>query len=210
MEVAPTPPIQSQLGCGRNIDDIWDHIDDPPSPHESTCPDCQTARADLADLVTATRQLRTEDTHDLHANPQVIERILTIARSEIRRGRLLPLQPATASHPSDLNISEQAIATIIRRVGDANSTIQIRRCTVRTRHPDQQSSPAAQSSVAPVPDGQPLEKPKLHVGLRVSVDITTPILEQVDNLRAAIIYAVDHEVGMNISTIDIDVDDIND
>lgn len=102
---APVTPVTSlapstaaisgtRLGCGRDVDDVWDHIEQPPSAHERTCPYCTQARADLAGLAAATREMTAADRTDpsLHVSDRMMADVLAIVRTEVRRGRTIPLQ----------------------------------------------------------------------------------------------------------------------
>lgn len=190
----------TQLGCGRSIDGVWDNIGHRPDPHEATCPFCQAARADLAGLADATHQLRHDDAHnpDLQAGPDVVNRIMAIARSEVRRGRRLPLHHPGPDQVSELTVSEQAVTAAIRRVGDRTRAVQIRRCALK---------------VVPSADAArfPARSPSaVTVSLKVSVSVAASIPRLVADLRAAITEAVDQEVGMDVRTIDVAVEDVFD
>ncbi|RYD47250.1 MAG: hypothetical protein EOP83_28330, partial [Verrucomicrobiaceae bacterium] len=65
----------TQLGCGRDIDQVWDHLDQAPAAHERTCRYCQAARADLANLAQATQTLRVHHATnpDLEPSPGVLD-----------------------------------------------------------------------------------------------------------------------------------------
>lgn len=210
-----------QLGCGRSIDDVWDNINNPPSRHELNCAYCETARSDLAGLAQATRELRAEEDKDtdLQASPATIDRILSIARSEVRRGRRLPLHQPGPDHVSELTVSEQAVSVVIRRVGDQTAGVQIRRCTVQLV-----SAEAGQPDIAAAPHTQTMASTILEpevsrlavstasdvrVSLRVSVDATASIPSVVNDLRTAIIDVVDREVGIKVQTIHVAVEDVH-
>lgn len=230
MEVTPS---STRLGCGRDIDDVWENVPNAPTPHEVTCPDCQAARADLAGLAAATKDLHHDDTVDteLQTSPQVIDRILTVARAEVRRGRRLPLRRPGPDQTSDLTVSEQAVATMIRRVGDQSPAIQIRRCAITlitdepsTPQPGDESSPTfvrtdadphddelaqVASAVTPV-DQRPGPAANVRVALRVSVGSAVSIVGLVDALRMMIIDAIHRDVGMNVVGVDVAVEDLHD
>lgn len=219
MEVTPS---STQLGCGRDIDDVWENVSNAPSPHEVTCPDCQSARGNLASLVTATEELRRDDITDtdLQTSPQVIDRVLNIARAEVRRGRRLPLRQADPDQTSDLTVSEQAVATVIRRVGDQSTGIQIRRCSI-TLITQEPSAPQQRYSKPPLvvstqdasPDGAVVGQApaaKVRVALRISIGHPVAIVGQVEALRMNIIDVVNQEIGMNVVGVDVAVEDIHD
>ncbi len=208
-----------QLGCGRSMDDVWDHIETPPDQHELTCPFCRAARADLAALARATRQLRHDEINDdsLQTSPATLDRILTIARTEVRRGRRLPLTPPGPARSSDLTVSEQAVATVIRRAGDRLPDVQIRRCAVELTPADgaaaSPSTPGAEVEAAARRATSTTLSPgrvRIGVSLRVSVGSATAIPETMDALRRTISASVDHEVGVVVDRIDVTVEDVHD
>lgn len=186
----------NRLGCGRDIDDVWSRADQPPSTHEASCPDCQAARRSLTELNDASQHLKTQDLHDrdLHLAAEVLNKVTSIARAEVRRGARISLHRAQ-DHPAELTISEQAIATVIRHTSDLIPGVETRRCTVRLLKDDDQE---ALSPVA------------IAVQLRVSVSAASSITDQVDQLRQQLIGAVAAEIGLDAASIDIFVEDLND
>lgn len=201
----------TRLGCGRDIDEVWASIDRPPTPHEQTCPFCGAARESLHELERATAELRAEDDDDpdLQAGPQVIARILEVARSEARRSRRLPLsRPLPGEVTAELTVSEQAVATVVRRTGDRHGGVQIRRCSVDLVDPATTS--ADREGPGPVDDGTPRVAADVRVSLRVSVasDVSIPLLSS--ELRAAVIEVVGREVGMTVVEVDLVVEDVHD
>jgi hypothetical protein len=217
-------PPSTQLGCGRDIDQVWDRIDRAPDTHELTCPYCQAARADLAGLAHATQAMRDDDTTnpDLEPSPGVLDRILAVARAEVRRGRRLPLdQPGT--DPTHVNtVSEQAVTATIRRTGDRIREVQIRRCVLTIGPTDLTRTPTAYSTAATAPSmGGPVAFPapapptdsgpaSVAVSLRISVATERPVVDVSNRLRAAVIDAVMQEVGMHVVAVDIVVEDLHD
>ena len=200
----PTSPANnpSRLGCGRNIDDLWDTVDQPSNAHEQTCPDCQAARASLTDLATATQQLAEADRADptLRTSPDVLGHILSIARAEVRRGRRIPLEQRAAGPALvELTVSEQTIAAVIRRTSDDIDGLEARRCRVTLSEPEPPSDAG--------PMGAPAE---ITVDLRVSVAATAPIPDVTRRLRTEVRDAIEQQVGILTTTINITVEDVHD
>ena len=194
----------TRLGCGRDIDEVWAGIDRPPSPHEQTCPFCGAARESMRELGRVTAELRAQDEEDpdLQAGPQVIARILDIARSEARRSRRLPLsKPRPGQVVDELTVSEQAVAAVVRRTGDRHGGVQVRRCSIELV-----DTPVPEGGTTPVEAGAS----DVRVSLRVSVgaDVSIPLLSA--ELRAAVMAVVDEEVGMNVVGVDLVVEDVHD
>lgn len=186
----------NRLGCGRDIDAVWAHADQPPSTHEASCLECQAARRSLTDLNEATQHLKTQDREDpdLHLAADVLNKVTAIARAEARRGARISLRRAD-EQMADLTISEQAVATVIRHASDLIPGLETRRCTLRLLDEgDQETS-------SPV---------TIAVQLRVSVSAASPITDQVDQLRERLIDALDAEIGLGAASIDVLVEDLTD
>lgn len=200
----------TRLGCGRDIDDVWATIDAAPNGHELTCPYCQAARASLGQLATATKELTAADrTNPLLTVPsQALTQIMTIARTEVRRGRTVALQPAPAGADGvplgepDLSVSEQAVTAVIRRTADQLSGLEARRCTIRPLD----AAPAGAATVG----GALIEPTAIAVTLTVSVSQTARIPDLIGQLRRRVTEAVERQVGITVATIDVHVEDIHD
>jgi len=207
----------TQLGCGRDIDQIWDHLDHVPDAHERACPYCQAARADLADLAQATQAMRADDATnpDLEPTPGVLDRILAVARAEVRRGRRLPLDRPTSEQTSANTVSEQAVTAVVWRAGDRTNQVQIRRCTITLdTRPGGSAAPPATVDPDPydTPSAAPLDTDPaaVAVSLKVSVANDVAIADASNQLRVAIIDAVRQEIGIDVSSVDIAVEDLHD
>lgn len=100
--------------------------------------------------------------------------MLELVRAEVRRARTLPLrQPEPAAEPT-LVVSEQTVASLVRRVADQESLVEARRCSVRAL--DGESAPGEAAALA--------------VELRLSVAVRAPIPVVTARLRADIIAVV--------------------
>ena len=186
----------TRLGCGREIDEVWANADAPPNAHELECPDCQAARASLTELNTATHELRSRDQDDpnLRLSADLVSKITSIARAEVRRGRRIPLRPSPAdAQEADLTVSEQAIATVIRHTCDQQPDIEARRCSVEIADDLSGSDAVA-----------------IRAHLRISVAASTTSPGRIEDLRQAIIAAVQDQVGVTAQIVDIDVEDVHD
>lgn len=217
----------TRLGCGRDIDDVWDNIHHAPDAHEATCPDCSAARDSLSDLVDATSRMHSEDDADaqLQASPQVLTRILDVARSEVRRGRRLPLsKPRPGEISTDLSVSEQAIVSVVRRACDRDPLVHLRRCRVElvTAPGDTVLDVTVMDDAAIVRTDttvddtgldivllDELEPSDVRLFLRVSVDVTASIPQATRDLRRDLEQVMTSEVGMNVVDIEIIVEDVH-
>lgn len=204
----------TRLGCGRDVDDVWDHIDQPPDGHEQACPYCTKARADLAELSVATRQLAAADREDsaLRVPDGMLSDVLTIVRTEVRRGRTIPLErrvPARGDGSegdlgADLTVSEQLIATVVREVCDLNPDVEVRRVSIDATAPSAPAVPRAGGHQGGI------EPADLSIDLQATVRPNVAIPGLFDDLRRAIQSAVVTRIGVTVSRIDIDVVDLID
>ena len=196
--MALTNSTTSQLGCGRDIDEVWANADNLPDEHERSCPDCQAARASLRELNAATHDLRSRDQADpeLHLSDDLVSKISSIARAEVRRGRRIPLRnhPGTPDD-ADLTVSEQAIAGVIRDTCDRFADIEARRCSVE---------------ISDRRDGLDDETVAIRARLRISVAASTASPARIEELREQVIAAVRERVGVTAQVVDIDVEDVHD
>jgi hypothetical protein len=208
----------TRLGCGRDIDDVWADVDRPPTPHERTCPFCGPARDSLHALERATSQLRAADEDDpqLQAGPHVVARILEVARSEARRSRRLPLsKPVPGQVSEELTVSEQAVAAVLRRTGDRQDGVQVRRCSVElVTGPATPADPADPIDAYDPDSSYDQDASRVPadvlVSLRVSVAAGSSIPASSEELRRAVMDVISREVGMNVVRVDIVVEDVRD
>jgi uncharacterized alkaline shock family protein YloU len=206
----PSPTDPNRLGCGRSIDDVWARVDLPPDPHEQTCPDCQAARHDLGDLAAATRGAVAADKADpaLRLNSSAITGILEIARAEVRRGRRIPMeQPQPGAAGDELTVSEQTLANLIRRTSDEIDGLEARRSAVALSKHD-----PLNEGVPGLDTRQPetlAAHAEITVDLRISVAPTAAIPALTRLLRDRVRTAIDLEVGITATVINITVEDVH-
>lgn len=204
-----------RLGCGRDVDELWDHIDEPPTDHEQSCPFCTQARASLTELSTATQQMTNADHQDsdLRFSPERLDALMTIVRTEVRRGRTIPLQrPAAAAgyvNPDQewvpqLTVSEQAIAGVVRQTCDQYPEVEAGRVSIDI------APPATPTGHAEAPPPTELEPAEVVMNVQLTVTHTTVIPALLDRLRADIAAAVTTQIGVRTTRIDVDVTDIHD
>lgn len=209
----PSPPSQTdpnRLGCGRSIDDVWARVDLPPDPHEQACPDCQAARHDLGDLAAATRGVVAADKADpaLRLDSGAITGILEIARAEVRRGRRIPMdQPRPGAAGDELTVSEQTLANLIRRTSDEIGGLEARRSAVAlSKHDPLNEGAPGHDTRQPETLAAPAE---ITVDLRISVAPNAAIPALTRLLRDRLRTAVELEVGITATVINITVEDIH-
>lgn len=115
------------LPCERLLDDVAAAMraGQPPDAHERNCPHCRTARDGLQSLWDATRLLVDEP---VEPPPGLTERIMLAVRAEVRRPGMVPL---TSTERGPVEVSEQAIAVVVRYAADTVDGVRARRCTIR-------------------------------------------------------------------------------
>lgn len=183
------------LPCERRLEDLWDRMDSPADEHQRTCPHCQTARASLHSLAEATRALYEDK---LLAPPLDLRgRIMAAVRAEVRRGRRLPL-PGGEFGPVD--VSEQAVAVVLRYAADTVEGVRARRC--QFHFTERASSNTAAGW--PAEGAGPL-RVELSIAIRYSSTTTLGLVEEV---RTRVAAAADAQVGLRVAQIDIVVEDI--
>lgn len=250
--MAVTPAISAsqatRLGCGRDVDDVWGTIDRPPDAHEQSCPYCTQARAELAVLAAATNDLRASDQQDqkLRVPNHILTNVLAIVRTEVRRGRPIPLQrrvpavtgadaPTHSQNPPaskdgndtaaaktrldaavdlpDLTVSELVIATVVREICDWNPAVEIRRVRIdATPAPTTctRDSPSRWADRGGVPQPGAVEPADVSMDLQATVSRTAAIPTLITGLRTAIREAVATRIGVSVSRIDVEVQDLFD
>lgn len=189
-----------RLGCGRSIDQVWAGIDAPPTSHEQGCAQCQAARTKLKKLNEATHAMRVSDLHDPSRQPGagLTEAIMAVARAEVRRGRILLL--LTTTHGT-LEVSEQALGSLVRSVATAVPGIHSRRCRIEIH----ESTP-----LGPNVTGRALQGQNLVINLRVACASGIDIPGTAQALRHGISEAIPALIGVGAATINITVEDLYD
>ncbi|MFD9892534.1 Asp23/Gls24 family envelope stress response protein [Amycolatopsis sp. NPDC059027] len=118
-----------ELPCGRELERVWERMDvvgaGLADEHELSCPHCRVARESLLALREATQELVAEPEA---TPPDLVGRIMSAVRAEVRRGQMLSL-PSTELGP--VEVSEQAVAVVLRYAADSVGGVRARRCRVR-------------------------------------------------------------------------------
>jgi hypothetical protein len=124
------------LPCGRELEALWESLESGtaglPGSHELDCPHCQTALSGLAALRDATHALATAP---VAVPPRLTSRIMAAVRADVRRTRILPLPAAGLEPGGQAEISQQAVAVVLRYAADSVDGVRARRCAVRPHDP---------------------------------------------------------------------------
>ncbi|WP_177329046.1 Asp23/Gls24 family envelope stress response protein [Amycolatopsis australiensis] len=173
-----------ELPCERDVEQVWERLDAVGAgladEHELTCPHCRAARESLLALREATAELAAEEDAP---SPDLLGRIMSAVRAEVRRGSMVPLP---SPEPGLVEISEQAVAAVLRYAADTVDGVRARRCRVRTD---------AEGAV------------EVTLTLAVSVRTATGG-EALSLVRQRVTAAAAARVGLTLAKLDLLVDDV--
>ncbi|WP_116050147.1 anti-sigma factor family protein [Amycolatopsis palatopharyngis] len=179
-----------ELPCERELEQVWEYLDNPDvddgvDEHERTCPHCRTARESLRALREATAEL-IEETEQ--PPPDLFGKIMSAVRAEVRRGHMVRLP---SSEPGVVEVSEQAVAVVLRFAADSVPGVRARRCRIAT------------VGVGQVGESQ------VEVQLTLAVDYRNQTtIEALTEVRARVSAAAAARVGLQLVALDLVVDDI--
>lgn len=177
------------LPCGRGMEQVWRRLDavqmGNADAHEARCTSCRAARESLLALRTATQELIAEPDP---APPDLFGRIMSAVRAEVRRGQTLVLP---TEHPGSVEVSEQAVAVVMRYAADTVPGVRARRCRIRT--------------VGTGPAGENIVQVSMAIAVRVrggSLEGIVPLVRQ----RVATVVAA--RAGLLLGRLDVAVVDV--
>ncbi|MGH3436309.1 MAG: Asp23/Gls24 family envelope stress response protein [Sciscionella sp.] len=174
------------LPCERLLDDVVAAMEagHPPDAHERTCRHCRTAREGLRSLWEATALLNAAP---VEPPAGLTERIMQAVRAEVRRPGMLPLREGTYR----VEVSEQAIAVILRYAADGVAGVRARHCAVRLAGYDEHGTA------------------ELHVELSLALRYgTAPAEQTLGAIRERVTRAADDRIGVRITRCDLLVEDV--
>jgi hypothetical protein len=178
-----------ELPCDRDLELVWERLDivgeGLADEHELTCPHCRTARESLLALREATAELVLETEQP---PPDLVGRIMSAVRAEVRRGQMVSLPTTEAGL---VEVSEQAVAVVLRYAADAVGGVRARRCRVRT--------------VGLGDAGESLVEVELTLAVSVRAAGGSAML---DLVRTRVSAAAAARVGLRLVKLDLLVDDI--
>ncbi|WP_280272083.1 Asp23/Gls24 family envelope stress response protein [Nocardia wallacei] len=189
MAVGQTTDSDYLLPCGRGLEQVWERLDAVDAgladEHEQTCPHCAAARESLLMLRGATRELVEEPDPP---PPDLFGRIMSAVRTEVRRGRTVDLP---TPHPGSIEVSEQAVAVVLRYAADTVDGVRARGCTVR--------------STGPGSDGATVVEVEMTISVRADGRSLGEVVPQV---RERVRAAASARIGLILQRLDISVVDI--
>jgi hypothetical protein len=183
------------LPCGRDLEALWERLDAGtaglPGTHEQDCPHCQTALSGLTALRAATQALAAAP---VAVPPRLTGRIMAAVRADRRRPRMLPLPAAGLEPGGQAEISQAAVAVMLRYAADSVDGVRARRCAVRARPADD------------APDGTAgWVDVELSLTLRYGV---TPGEQVLAAVRRALLAVADARIGLRVARCDLLVEDV--
>lgn len=189
MAVGQTTDSDYLLPCGHGLEQVWERLDavddGHADDHELTCPHCAAARESLLMLRGATRELVEEPDPP---PPDLFGRIMSAVRTEVRRGRTVDLP---TPHPGSIEVSEQAVAVVLRYAADTVDGVRARGCHVR--------------SAGPGPDGVTVVEVEMTISVRAD---GRSLGEVVPLVRERVRAAASARIGLILQRLDISVVDI--
>ncbi|MGW2441335.1 hypothetical protein ACWCY1_32025 [Streptomyces goshikiensis] len=171
------------LPCGRPLGRAWEQARasaGTADSHSIRCPCCREAIEGLAALDRATRALRAAECPDSHG---LANRVINAVRAEVRLGALLMLNDPG----QDLRIAESAAAKVLRRAADTVTGTRAASCRL---------SPSKGGHVAHI------------VAITVAAKLDKPLREQAEAVRQAVLHAAEHVLGLAVTTVNVDVNDV--
>lgn len=171
------------LACGRDLQTVWDSIGEPPDEHQRNCPTCIDARASVERVQLAATQIREFDRTDASMRPPMtlVESIMNIARSEVRRGRSVVLVHDIAG---DVSASEAALAQSVREAVDAVGGVRAQRVSFEEN-----------------PEG-------MQVRVKLAMALGNRATEVSEQVQAAVHRLLGRQLDRPVLGVDVDVEDV--
>ncbi|MEW2087307.1 Asp23/Gls24 family envelope stress response protein [Streptomyces sp. NPDC005283] len=174
------------LPCGRDMETVWERLDPVDTgaadAHELTCEYCSAARGSLLALRAVTGELASEE-----AGPSLglTGRIMSAVRAEVRRHHMLALP---SPEPGGVQISEQAVAAVLRCAADSVDGVRARHCRITVT--DTQGA--------------------VEVAMSLAVAYRRFSANAVDEVRERVRAAAAAQVGITLMRLDLTVEDLYD
>ncbi|MEU6992889.1 Asp23/Gls24 family envelope stress response protein [Streptomyces sp. NPDC046465] len=178
------------LPCGRDVWSVWERAEDgEPDPHAETCPHCAEALDTLRrleDVVSAARE--TEPREPEADAAALVGRVMDVVRLELRPGRTLPL----GEEDEDAWIVEAAAARTVRAAAETLSGVRAGSCRIEPL----------------TAEGGP--RGPVRVRVAVTVALTWNLQEVAERVRDRVLEAVDAELGLRVTEVDVTIADVTD
>ncbi|MEV0248970.1 Asp23/Gls24 family envelope stress response protein [Nocardia sp. NPDC050712] len=174
------------LPCGRGLEQVWERLDDPDGDdHDVSCPHCAAAQESLLTLRNATRELIEEPDPP---PPDLFGRIMSAVRADVRRSRTLSVDTPL---PGAIQVSEQAVAVVLRFAADTVEGVRARGCRVHSSEPGD--------------DGEQVIAVDMTIAVRHGEHTIDALVEAVRERARA---AATARIGVRLGRLDITVVDL--
>lgn len=174
------------LSCGREMETVWERLDldstDLADTHDLTCEHCSAARQSLVILQEVTGKLASEE---IGPPLTMTGRIMSAVRAEVRRHHMLALPGA---EPGEVQISEQAVAAVLRCAADSVDGVRARHCRISVTE----------------------RKGAVDVEMSLAVAYRRFSADAVDEVRERVRAAAAARVGIVLVRLDLTVEDLYD
>lgn len=188
---ATTPGADGIGGTGYDLAALGEYLDrdcQPPIAAIDDSPECQAALDRLRRVRALSRDLVDDDARSQPPLPvEWVQGLLAGLELDVRAGRDIPFggdDPAT-----QLSITEGAVREVVRGAGDAVPGVLVGAVTL-----DGDVTTAGAD---------------IAVGLRISVALVEPIPDIADHVRARVTTALLTHTELQVSRIDVTVDDVH-
>ncbi len=189
MEVSHNADSDYLLPCGRDLEQVWERLDTVAAgfadDHERDCPHCASAHESLLTLRGATRELIEEADPP---PPDLVGRIMSAVRAEARRGRTLEVSTPL---PGRIEVSEQAVAVVLRYAADTVEGVRARGCRVR--------------GSGPGPDGRQVVDVEMTLAVRLG---GLGVERSVQLVRERVGTAAAARIGLVLGRLDVTIVDV--
>ncbi|WP_208835532.1 Asp23/Gls24 family envelope stress response protein [Streptomyces alboniger] len=194
------------LPCGRELWSVWERWETGESdPHAAACPHCTEALntlRHLEEVVSAARETEPRE-REIDASA-LVGRVMDVVRLELRPGRTLPL----GEEEEDAWIVEAAAARTVRAAAETLPGVRAGSCRIEVRAQDAGTDADAHADSA-VPAGR-LRRGPVGIRLEVEVALTWHLQEVAERIRRRVLEAVDAELGMRVTAVDVTIADVTD
>ncbi|MVO89695.1 hypothetical protein GPA10_34335 [Streptomyces sp. p1417] len=193
------PSEEELLPCGRRLAQVWELAETGgQDPHTAECPHCGEALRALRALEGVVARARDDEPRVPPWDTAALaDRVMDVVRLELRPGRTLPLGEAD----EDAWIVEAAAARTFRAAVDTLPGVRAGSCRIEA---DAQEAPSSAPPPGRLPRGPARVRVEVQVGLSWNLQLVA------DEVRARVVGAADHELGMRIAAVDVVVTDLLD
>lgn len=193
-----------QLPCGRSWDALLEQVADgrsrPADSHQSACPHCQAALAELGRVWAPVRDLAGEP---VHAPRALLSKVMEQVRAAARQSwhTLIPGQRGST------RVAARVIATLARLAAARVPGVRVALGrTTETRAADRAAAATDQHDASRSAVGVAGGSTVVELALAAQYD--APLHELAEHVRAAVIHDLTRLAGLQNVQVDVTIDDI--